>query len=776
MTTTTPGDSLCEVSQVAQPAGIRQEFAPLWLRPVISTPTFWLLVAVGILLVLAAGQIMGHHRVPIGEREERLYLREGFFPMERGHPAGPYHWTKETAIITIPKGGPGELTAHFTLFDAAPAPRQLHIYLDDVEVYKGTTQVGGEIWRLSVTGYSRAVTPTLVIATAAWKPPADSRILGVALSGLRVDTPSVGGRIAWAVAGLFASLLALVIAAARRTCRPGVACVAGIGVMGLWGGLMAYGDVWLNHAAPAIFLMGMAAAGTLVLWHRPGVKGDRGSYTTASMWGAVSLAALLVLMTPGRFSTGDAEAMFQVAVGMVEDHVPWTHKDHLWTHFGLGQSLVYIPLYLLGLLWANLTNANVDQLTRFCAALLNQFVMPATALVLFWGASRRYGNGMALAITGSFLLATPAIPYARLAFSEPLAGLLVLAALMLLWAGHSIPIATAGRGDAERVGGRPGPLSVLIAGALLGFAVLVKPANMIYLPATALYLVWAQARQNGRPLPKLGDALRAPISRRVASGLGLFALGLAPWLFLAAVFNAMRYGSPLITGYEKEGFTTPLHVGLYGLLFSPGKGIIYFAPPVILAPLGLFAMWRLRHPQMRAEVLWIAVQGVVVLVFHALWSSWEGNIAWGPRFILPFVPFLLWPLGALQPGTRTRAAWWALGALGFLVTIAGTLVDMAYYFHLHNVLRAGTEEEWHMLFTPWWSQIVAHWRFLLTATREPVARPTLADMGMQPEWDTVVPVLVVGLALFALLRALLGLRWGSGDTPSPGRGSAPAPS
>jgi hypothetical protein len=216
----------------------------------------------------------------------------------------------------------------------------------------------------------------------------------------------------------------------------------------------------------------------------------------------------------------------------------------------------------------------------------------------------------------------------------------------------------------------------------------------------------------------------------------------------------MRYGSPLVTGYENEGFTTPLHVGLYGLLFSPGKGIIYFAPPVILLPFALAYIWRVGQAHLRVEVLWLVGQFLLVFGFHALWSSWEGNVAWGPRFLVPFVPLMLWPLGALAREIWARRAWWVLGAAGFLVALAGTLVDQFYYFDINGVYREGTQEEWHMLFTPEWSQIVAHWRFLLTGEREPLIRPTLSQMGLPPLWDILLPLAFVALALLALLISL----------------------
>src|SRR5207253_2126141 len=111
--------------------------------------------------------------------------------------------------------------------------------------------------------------------------------------------------------------------------------------------------------------------------------------------------------------------------------------------------------------------------------------------------------------------------------------------------------------------------------------------------------------------------------------------------------------------------------------------------PVLLAPLGLALFWRSRKPQLRAEAIFIASQAVIVLIFYAVWSSWEGNIAWGPRLILPVVPLLLWPLGALVGIRWARVGWWLLGAAGFLVAIPGALVDQFYYFDINQVYKAG---------------------------------------------------------------------------------------
>ncbi|MGI8588978.1 MAG: ArnT family glycosyltransferase [Chloroflexia bacterium] len=678
------------------------------LPALLRRPLLWLLLVLGIGLVVAAVALAGRQELAIGSHAEQIYRLTGFYDGEHNG-AGDFRWAQPAAEMRLPQVGPGRITLHLTLFDAAPADRDLRLLLDGREVYHGSTRHGGAPWTLTVSAEAASGTPTLAILTAPWNPPGDRRTLGVALTRLAVDAPAAAARTMFAEVALFISVLALALAWAAGTTQPDAPLVAGIAVLAFLGSLLAYGDVWLTRAAPILLLPALLAAFAI---RRSGPRSALGAGHRAVIFVALALAGLLLLFTLARFNTGDAEGMYQVTAGLAEDAMPWQHKNHEWIKFGVGQPLATLPLYWLGRAWAGVTSANVDQLTRFCVALFNAAVIPATALVLFLGARRRFGPGVALAVSGSFLLATPAIAYSRLAFAEPSSGLLILVAFLLVFSN-------------SLTGGRDRWLRVFAAGVCLGLAVLVKPANAIYLPVPALLLAWRLAKR--------------PVSvRRLVSGMGVFGLGVLPGLLLTLGYNALRYGSPFVFGYEGEGFTTPLPVGLYGLLFSPGKGLIWYAPPVLLTPFALVAC--LRRGVLRAEAAAISAQAVIVLVFHALWSSWEGNIAWGPRLILPLVPLLLLPLGALADEVWARRAWWALGVAGLLTAIPGALVDQFYYFDINGVYGAGTAAEANMLFTPSWSPIIAEWRFLLTGTREAILRPTLESMGLNPAWDTALPV------------------------------------
>ncbi len=106
----------------------------------------------------------------------------------------------------------------------------------------------------------------------------------------------------------------------------------------------------------------------------------------------------------------------------------------------------------------------------------------------------------------------------------------------------------------------------------------------------------------------------------------------------------VRRGSPWVTGYEgnagaetiltysgQPGFSYPLFFGALSLLFSFGKGLVFFAPGLLLS--FTTAMTSLREELTRSYRLWIWFLIGLVLVYSKWWA-WYGGWTWGPRFLL----------------------------------------------------------------------------------------------------------------------------------------------
>jgi hypothetical protein len=295
---------------------------------------------------------------------------------------------------------------------------------------------------------------------------------------------------------------------------------------------------------------------------------------------------------------------------------------------------------------------------------------------------------------------------------------------------------------------------------------LLKPAFAIHLaPAgvVALALGW---RAGVRPL-----------LRRAA----LFAVGPLLAGLIQVGYNYLRYqGLPnalFRTGYEHEaGFSTPLDVGLAGLLFSPGKSLFLYAPALLLAPLGLWLLARHDGRPGRVAAALILAQAALSFVFNGMWWAWTGNFAWGPRLIFPVLPLLIWPLAALGARIASRplrrvaplaVGWVALAVAGAIVSIPGALTDFQVYYHLHGLYLAEDALTGPTVYDLGDSPLLAPLSYLRDGLTAAIYRPSLASIGLPPAWDVVIPA--------ALALVALGAAWLAAGARLPERAEAPAP-
>lgn len=103
---------------------------------------------------------------------------------------------------------------------------------------------------------------------------------------------------------------------------------------------------------------------------------------------------------------------------------------------------------------------------------------------------------------------------------------------------------------------------------------------------------------------------------------------------LVALENTVRRGNPTNSGYE-AGFGYPILIGLISILFSFGKGLIFFTPGLLLPIrsrlLGVGDDSSRRLYQV--YLLWVAFLAGLILVYSDWWA-WFGGWWWGPRFFL----------------------------------------------------------------------------------------------------------------------------------------------
>jgi hypothetical protein len=224
-------------------------------------------------------------------------------------------------------------------------------------------------------------------------------------------------------------------------------------------------------------------------------------------------------------------------------------------------------------------------------------------------------------------------------------------------------------------------------------------------------------------------------------------LWLPPLLLLAlalaghAAYNQARFGTVWETGYGAQAslaaYTTPFLTGLYGLLLSSGKGVMWFAPALWLAIPGAFALARASAVHARTGLA-IAIAWGMALAIYSGFEHWAGDGSFGPRYLIPVVPLAFLPVAFFlhRAGRGRRALAALLGIAGLAVQLGGVGIyfgaqmreagDYPYTRALDDPLFM---HESH--FVPEHSPILGHWRMLIRNTREHLDRtlPRLTGGG-----------------------------------------------
>jgi hypothetical protein len=209
---------------------------------------------------------------------------------------------------------------------------------------------------------------------------------------------------------------------------------------------------------------------------------------------------------------------------------------------------------------------------------------------------------------------------------------------------------------------------LILASCFLGLGLITRPTMLIPIAAAFLYL-GAVLHRDWKHLLKASAITTATLLPFVAWQL---------W------YNHLRTGNALVSALQAfykadNGLTGDLASHIPGLLISPGKGILVYAPPVFLA-LFCFPVFFKRY---RAEALYAGAIGLGWLLLHAkLANNWYGAWGWGPRHFIAVTPVLALPFlvsGFRVFSSKLKMVFAGLCLLfGFVLAMSATIGDWLY--------------------------------------------------------------------------------------------------
>lgn len=209
----------------------------------------------------------------------------------------------------------------------------------------------------------------------------------------------------------------------------------------------------------------------------------------------------------------------------------------------------------------------------------------------------------------------------------------------------------------------------------------------------------------------------------------IFALGCVPGVFFVLLYNYGCFGDVLSFPYAHEAMPIAREVqseGLFGirvpqlipflmLLGSPFRGIFFVSPFLLLAIPGLYSLATRSADADDMEsaigvsgkrLFWLCLSAILVyMLLISSYRAWAGGAGYGPRFLIPIIPFFIPPIASLME-RRRRGYGIVLGFLvaysvlfNFVATAAGAsaheyLWNPVREFLLPSFLRGNVRPNW----------------------------------------------------------------------------------
>lgn len=223
----------------------------------------------------------------------------------------------------------------------------------------------------------------------------------------------------------------------------------------------------------------------------------------------------------------------------------------------------------------------------------------------------------------------------------------------------------------------------LIVWFLYGLSILIDYPNAILMLPAVGYMIFSSFKKESleiaRKLKEIFSMKLAFLYTAIPFFLILAALGyynqitLGSWFGLAhnyrvteAVAGGVNYQFLLSKSLDLK-FTEN---GLYTLLFSEGRGIVFFAPVLVLSVLGLESIYRKSSAIGNAMVLTVLFNLLVYASFYDPWGGWS----FGPRYLIMSMPFLAILAGESYDRYKNRSLFVILFALLFLASFSIALL------------------------------------------------------------------------------------------------------
>lgn len=345
----------------------------------------------------------------------------------------------------------------------------------------------------------------------------------------------------------------------------------------------------------------------------------------------MTICSATISLSSGHFENPDAQlrlsqafsivkhGSFQLADGVgniSHGNIATNEYGERYSVYAPGQILLFTPGALVA---ENVTNRTIIA-PHYIAELINSFIGLAVHCLTGFGvflAAKGIGRTRREAICLSliFVFATFNLPSSRDGYEHTYEAFFVIFSYVIAIL-HSNRTKILPDDKAKHL--------LVISGFLLAVGVLFRPTTVLALPG--LFIICGNLKGATKVL-----------------------VGLLPGLVILGIYNSLRFGSPLETGYQQAwmvanpglvntfDLSQMVRQSLY-LWGSPGKGMLFFSPILLALLLQPLLTWR----ENSAIVSSVLITASLYTLFYGANFAWHGSAwCWGPRYLIPLMPLLV---------------------------------------------------------------------------------------------------------------------------------------
>ncbi len=420
----------------------------------------------------------------------------------------------------------------------------------------------------------------------------------------------------------------------------------------------------------------------------------------------------------------------------------YSPNGHLYSGYPPGTAFVTLPFFAVEQLIAKLHVMLLGPMNGTLAWWLESIFIALPSMLALGGSTvmlydllKRFKVGDKLSFLFAWALpfCTFVLPYATAIHYQPLA---MFWLTLALWSLFKNPLTTPSKQSLAL-------FNLLLCGLALGMAALTEYVTVLYAFPLIGYLIylsfekleksflWRCFNFLSRIIKNFGKKAKlfSLLSRGfvkfkyVTIKLAPFAFGMLIPLTILFAYNWYAFGAPwrfshhymgtmpaqLEDFYTGDGLPHPEvtkrlvpktlvfwakpWVSFAGLFFSPLRGLIFHAPLVLIAPVGIYWLWKKR----RAEATALVGCLVITTLLYSFWREWWSGWNYGPRFLISQLPvwLLFSGIGAcnLFKSAKKLGKKWMRSAitfgLGILFTISFIFTTSAALTGLRDVVREG---------------------------------------------------------------------------------------